>query len=202
MAPGCLLAYYCFMNNEKPLFIKAGQARLILCIAGLGLLTGCVGYVEGPGPERVYAEPSVVVVQDDYVYYPEYEVYYSRTRREYVYPEGGQWVSRPTPRGISVNVLVSSPSVAVDFHDSPAAHHAAVIRQYPRNWAPPAQNHDQRRDQKSPPSPPKDNRHDDKHDDRNDHKDNRHDDKAPPKDDSHVYQHDDKGDRRDDHPQK
>lgn len=175
------------MNDQNPLSIKAGQARLILCTAIIGLLTGCVGYVEGPPPERVYVEPSVVVVQDDYVYYPEYEVYYSRTRREYVYPEGGLWVSRPAPRGISVNVLVSSPSVAVDFHDSPAAHHAAVIRQYPRNWAPPAQNHDQRHDQKSPPSPPKDDRHDDK----SQHKDDRHD-----------GWNDRNDNRRDDHPQK
>ncbi len=163
------------MNNEKPLFIKASQASLILYTATLGLLTGCVGYVEGPPPEQAYGEPPSVVMEDDYVYYPEYEVYYSRTRREYVYPEGGRWVSRPAPRGVSVNVLVSSPSVAVGFHDSPAAHHAAVVRQYPRNWTPPAQAHDQRHDQKNPPnppSPPKDTRHDDK----DQHKDDRHDD--------------------------
>jgi hypothetical protein len=28
----------------------------------------------------------------------------------------------------------------MDFHDSPANHHAAVVKQYPKNWAPPGSN--------------------------------------------------------------
>ena len=31
-----------------------------------------------------------------------------------------------------------SPSVKMDFHDSPANHHAAVVKQYPKNWRRPA----------------------------------------------------------------
>jgi hypothetical protein len=29
----------------------------------------------------------------------------------------------------------------MDFHDSPAQHHAAVVQQYPRNWSPPGPDH-------------------------------------------------------------
>jgi hypothetical protein len=88
----------------------------------------------------VYVAPPVVVVQDDYVYYPDYEIYYSSSRHQYAYLEGGAWVSRPTPRGVSVNVLLRSPSVRMDFHDSPANHHAEMVRQYPGNRAQPGSN--------------------------------------------------------------
>ena len=125
------------MNNGKP-FIKTNQVGLVLCAALLGALTGCVGYVDGPRA-GCYAEPSVIVVQDDYVYYPNYECYYSVSRHQYAYRDGRNWVSRPAPRGVSVNVLQASPSVRMDFHDSPAQHHAAVTKQYPKNWKPAGQ---------------------------------------------------------------
>ena len=67
---------------------------------------------------------SAFAVQDDYVYYPNYECYYSVSRHQYAYREGNAWVARPAPRGVSVNVLLASPSVKMDFHDSPAQHHA------------------------------------------------------------------------------
>ncbi|HTB81707.1 MAG TPA: hypothetical protein VK717_12555 [Opitutaceae bacterium] len=158
------------MNNKK-FFLKTGHARFVLCTALLGTLTGCGAaadapqvYVQSPAAQPP-AVQATVVVQDDYIYYPGYEVYYSRNRHEYVYPEGGGWVSRPAPRGVSVNVLLASPSIAVDFHDSPAAHHAAVVRQYPKNWAPPAPAHDQ-----------KDDHQNNRPDDWNDRNDNRRDD--------------------------
>lgn len=86
---------------------------------------------------------AIFAVQDDYVYYPGYQVYYSNSRRQYAYPEGGRWVSQPAPRGVSVSALQASPSVKMAFHDSPANHHAAVVQQYPKNWRPPGSNHDQ-----------------------------------------------------------
>ena len=125
--------------NDKKLFIQTNKVGFVLCAALLGTLTGCVGYVDGPRT-GVYVAPPVVVVQDDYIYYPGYQVYYSSSRHEYAYREGRTWVSRPAPRGVSVDVLVASPSVRMDFHDSPANYHAAVVKQYPKNWAPPGSN--------------------------------------------------------------
>jgi len=130
--------------NVKKLFLKTDKVGFMLGAVLLGTLTGCVGYVDGPRA-GYYAEPSVAVVQDDYVYYPGYEVYYSSSRHQYAYREGRAWVSRPAPRGVSVNVLLASPSVRMDFHDSPAQHHAAIVRQYPKNWAPPGSNQGQNR---------------------------------------------------------
>jgi len=122
-------------------------------IAALSLLTGCVGFVNGPRGEVYVPAPSVyveggVTVQEDYVYYPAYQVYYSSYRHQYVYRDGRSWVSRPAPPHVAVNVLISSPSVKVGFHDSPANHHAEIVRQYPERWAPPESkrdNHDEHR---------------------------------------------------------
>ncbi len=116
--------------------LKADKAGLALAAALLVTLTGCVGYVEGPGA-GVQVEPYAFAVQDDYIYYPNYECYYSVSRRQYAYREGNAWVARPAPPGVTVNMLRASPSVRMDFHDSPANHHAAVVRQYPKNWKPP-----------------------------------------------------------------
>jgi hypothetical protein len=121
--------------------IKGSKAGLVLGTVFIGMLTGC--YVDRPRQERVYVQPPpvqvepVVVVQDDYVYYPGYQVYYSSNRRQYMYMEGRAWVTRPAPPRVSVDVLLASPSVRLDFHDSPAMHHSTVVRQYPKHWAPP-----------------------------------------------------------------
>ena len=147
---------YCHSMNAK-LFFNTGRVGFVLGAVLLGTLTGCVAYVDRPPSGSVYVEsPSgetVFVVQDDYVYYPNYECYYSVSRHQYAYREGSRWVSRPAPRGISVNVLLASPSVRMNFHDSPANHHTEIVRQYPRN---------------EPPRSQKENRKDDRHDGRDD----------------------------------
>ena len=143
------------MDNKK-IFFKADKAGFVLGAVLLVTVTGCVAYVDGPRA-GIQVEPYVFVAQDDYIYYPGYDVYYSSHRRQYAYLEGGAWVSRPAPPGVSVNVLLASPSVRMDFHDSPAHHHAAMVRKYPRNWAPPGSNQGQ-----------KENRKDDKRDERGD----------------------------------
>ena len=134
------------MNNQK-LFLMAGNAGFVLGAALLVTLTGCVGYVDGPRAD-VYVAPPVVEIQDDYIYYPSYGIYYSSSRRQYAYREGNVWVARPGPRGVSVNVLRASPSVRMDFHDSPANHHAAVVQQYPKNWRPSGSNQGRNENQK------------------------------------------------------
>ena len=124
---------------------KISRIGFALGTALLGTLTGCVVappravYVAAPA---VYEE-RVVIVQDDYVYYPGYQVYYSSNRRQYVYLEGRSWVSRPVPPRVSVDVLFASPSVRLDFHDAPSVHHKRVVRQYPKHWAPPGSGNNQ-----------------------------------------------------------
>ena len=140
--------------NIKKLFFKADKAGFVLGATLLVTLTGCVGYVSGPSA-GIQVEPYVFAVQDDYVYYPNYECYYSVSRHQYAYREGNAWVARPAPRGVSVDVLVASPSVRMDFHDSPSQHHATVVKQYPKNWKPSGPNQGQRENGK-----------DDKRDDR------------------------------------
>jgi hypothetical protein len=125
---------------SKKLFFKADQAGFVLGAVLLMTLNGCVGYVDGPRA-GVYVEPAVqvdagFVGQDDYVYYPSYQMYYGSRSHQWYDRERSSWVAHPAPRGVSVGVLHSSPSVKMDFHDSPANHHAAVVKQYPKNWKP------------------------------------------------------------------
>jgi hypothetical protein len=122
------------MDDHKFTF-NSGHARLLICAALLSTLAGCVGYVQEPRPARVYVAPAVVA-EDDFIYYPNYEVYYSNSRRQYYYMDGRSWVWRPAPPRVSVNVLFASPSVRMDFHDSPAMHHNTIVHEYPRNWSP------------------------------------------------------------------
>jgi hypothetical protein len=121
--------------------MKCSRIGFVFGIALLGALTGCVTHVHEPHHARVYAPgPTVYVeagVPDEYVYYPRYQVYYSNNRRQYIYRDGRSWVSHPAPPRVSANVLLASPSVRLEFHDSPSIHHDSVVRQYPKNWAPP-----------------------------------------------------------------
>jgi hypothetical protein len=137
--------------NYKKHFFKTDKAGFALCAVLLTTLTGCVGYVEGPRA-GVYVAPPVVVtgvvVEDDYVYYPDYEIYYSSSRHQFFWPEGGAWVARPAPRGVTVDVLFASPSVRMNFHDSPANHHAEIVRQYPKNWKSSGQKDNRKDDQR------------------------------------------------------
>jgi hypothetical protein len=105
----------------------------------LGVLNGWVGCVDEPHHARAYPPPPPRYVEsgDYYVYYPGYEVYYSTSRRQYVYRDGRSWVRRPAPPRVSVEVLSASPSVRLDFRDDPSIHHAKVVKQYPKRWQPP-----------------------------------------------------------------
>ena len=123
------------MMNTKMNPFQTNIGRFALCTVVLTVFTGCAGYVGGPSA-GIYADPGTFAVQDDYVYYPQYECYYSVSRHQYAYRDGSAWVARPAPRGVSVDILAASPSVKMNFHDSPAQHHATVVKQYPKNWKP------------------------------------------------------------------
>jgi hypothetical protein len=144
-----MLSDYPYSMNNKKLFFKTNKVGLLMGAVLLATLTQCTGYADGLRigiivPPVVVLAPPVVVVQDDYVYYPNYGVYYNSSRHQYAYLEGGAWVAAPAPGGVSVDVLLASPSVRMDFHDSPAKHHAEMVHKYPKNWAPPGFDHDKK----------------------------------------------------------
>jgi len=130
---------------KKSIRAKRSMIGFLFGAVLAGALTGCIGYVHEPHGGGGYAEgPPVyaeggVAVQPEYVYYPGYEVYYSSHTRQYIYRDGRSWVSRGAPPHVSANVLLASPSVGLNFHDHPSNHHATVVRQYPKHWAPPNQ---------------------------------------------------------------
>jgi len=131
------------MNSPAP-WVSRGVAGAALVVL---LLTGCTSDQQyarrtaafptptGPPPPD-YVEKALPV-EDDYVYYPAYQVYYSAYRREYVYLEHGSWISRDKPpRLVKRDALAASPSVQLGFNDSPSLHHEAVAEEYPKHWKP------------------------------------------------------------------
>ncbi len=114
---------------ESGFALRSASASLLLL--GAGWLAGCAGTasVQTLAPRSGF---------ENYVYYPNYEVYYARNRRQYVYRNGEAWMTSRKPVGVGAGELLGSPSVRLEFHDPPAAHHAEVTRMYPRNWTPPS----------------------------------------------------------------
>src|SRR6267154_5198925 len=137
------------MNNKK-LFLKTNKVGFVLGALLLATLAESAGYASGVSgvigvpPPVVVVAPPVVVVQDDYIYYPDYAIYYNSGRHQYAYLEGDAWVLAPAPQGVTVEVLLASPSVHMDFHDAPSKHHAEMMQKYPRNWKPSGEHHDQK----------------------------------------------------------
>jgi hypothetical protein len=78
--------------------------------------------------QPVYGQPAYA--GDDYVYYPDSEVYYSPAHRDYVYWERDRWAHHSAPPRAWNQ---SSLSVHVNFGNDPWNHHNEVIRRYPRN---------------------------------------------------------------------
>ncbi len=91
-------------------------------------------------PTRPAVQASLMV-EDDYDYYPRYEIYYSRHRNEYIYRDASAWVRRSDLQGITLAMLESGPVVRMDFHDSPEFHHSGIVQRFPRNWEQPGRNH-------------------------------------------------------------
>jgi hypothetical protein len=139
MAPARFPRYSQPMNNKKH-FYKTNKVGLVLGAVLLAVLTENAGYAGGLSIGIVVTPPVAVappvVIQNDYVYYPNYAIYYNSYRHQYAYLDGGVWVLAPAPMGVSVEVLLASPSVHMDFHDSPERHHAEMVQKYPRNWKP------------------------------------------------------------------
>ena len=145
------------MINKKHSFKTniTNKVGLVLGAVLLTALTNGVGSADAQGigititpPVVVVAPPVVVapavVVQDDYVYYPSYGVYYNSGRHQYAYLNNGAWVTTPAPYGVTADVLLASPSVRMDWHDSPERHHSEMIKRYPKNWRSSDERHDQK----------------------------------------------------------
>jgi len=154
IATACSPDYFHPMINKKH-FFKTNITNKIGFVLGavlLAALTKGVGSADAQGIGITVTPPVVVApavaVQDDYVYYPNYGVYYNSGRHQYAYLENGAWVWQPTPQGVSAEVLLASPSVNMDWHDSPERHHAEMLKRYPKNWKPSDEHHDQKEDRK------------------------------------------------------
>ena len=133
------------LKNSKPTGFVLGAVLL-------AALSQCVGHAHAQSVGIVVDPPVVVVapmlsppaVLDDYLYYPGYGIYYNTYRHQYAHLEGDVWVWAPAPQGVTAEVLLTSPSVHMDFHDALEKHHQEMLRKYPRDWKPAAEHRDQK----------------------------------------------------------
>lgn len=119
-------------------FLFRGETALLCGVVVLVSLTGCVGDMPHRGAWSIAPEtrqvPTTATSRDEYLYFPSYAIYYNSTQLRYVCLESDGWATRIAPRDVTVGSLLASPSVLMDFHDSPVQHHDSVVRRYPKNW--------------------------------------------------------------------
>jgi hypothetical protein len=136
------------VNNKKH-FIKTNRAGFVWGAVLLAALAGGASYADAQ-PVLITVSPPVVVapavVSENYVYYPNYGIYYNSHRHQYLYLKGDVWMTQPAPEGVTAEVLMASPSVDMDFHDSPERHHAEMLKKYPRDWKPSNMHQDHKED--------------------------------------------------------
>ena len=65
-----------------------------------------------------------------------------------MYLKGDVWITQSAPDCVSAEVLMVSPSVDMDFHDSPERHHAEMLKNYPHDWKPSGAHQDQKEDRR------------------------------------------------------
>lgn len=113
--------------SAKNASFKIGAVGFVLGVACLGTLTGCTNDGDRASLWHPFAARPKVPIQDAYVYYPDHDVYYNGTRRNYMYVENGGWVTDLTPPSrVSVEVLRASPAVKLKPNDFPEHHHAVM----------------------------------------------------------------------------
>jgi len=147
MAAAIFPEYLQLMNNYQP-FFKPKQAGFLLGAVLLAALAQSASNADAQPVGITVTPPAVVVVPtvvaENYVYYPNYGVYYNSYRHQYMYLRGNVWVTQAAPEGVSVEVLMASPSVDMDFHDSPERHHTEMLKKYPHDWKPSGAHQDQK----------------------------------------------------------
>ena len=120
--------------KTKPLISQVNRIGFALSAVLLTMLTGCASNGERSQANATFETPPVVKIQDDYTYYPDYQIYYNNTRHEYVYLENGSWLSQPNPPRVSAGVVQASRAEKLAPGDFPAHHRATlVVRQHPGN---------------------------------------------------------------------
>lgn len=102
-------------------------------------LAGCAG---SPSAMSLAVQPSVAQMQafrgvwPEFVYYPDYEVYYSRNYELYVFRLNSGWMTQSWPPDLPAGTLERARAVPMEYHFSdPFSHHQDIARQYPPHQA-------------------------------------------------------------------
>ena len=102
----------------------------------MALLGGCVDSPKWTGAARVPTAAQIKAVLgqgNSYLYYPDYEIYLDRDRRQFTYWDGGALITRSElPPGVSRTQLAAARVVVLASRETPELHRAAVARDHAR----------------------------------------------------------------------
>jgi len=94
-------------------------------------------------PERGYGYPAGLSAlaprlgsSGNYIYYPRYEAYYHRSSKQFYYPNGKEWLVRPTVLSSTAQEILATPGVPFQLADHPSKYHAQIKQAYPADWTP------------------------------------------------------------------
>lgn len=126
--------------SKKPAISPKTLACGLGAIALLAV-SGCVTNEDAAGGVAVFGNPGYqtrTVVQNDYFYFPDYDIYYNRASGEFLSVENGRWTSRNRPLNVPVNRLLASRAVSVNTYISPQHHREVYLRRNVRQgrWQP------------------------------------------------------------------
>ncbi len=65
---------------------------------------------------------------NNFVYYPEHEVYYNPGSSRYSWVEDGSWVTSQAPRDIPAQRVLASRAMSIDGYESPSQHYAEYVQ--------------------------------------------------------------------------
>lgn len=114
------------MKNNSILLTKK-----ILCGLSAVAILGAVGctYTDRQNDGYAVSTPNThTVAQQDYVYYPTHNVYYSRGADNFRVYEGNRWVTVNTPRNVNRQRVLATESVSIAQYGTPERHYTEYVQ--------------------------------------------------------------------------
>jgi len=123
--------------KQQTIFNKMALAGVLGSVVVVMSFSGCA--TNGDSIDRIFGILGNVgsgdrtggrsAVQSEYLYYPEYDLYYNRNTREFLSVENNRWVARTNPRNVSANRVFATRAVSLDGYDSPQHHRNIYYQQ-------------------------------------------------------------------------
>lgn len=103
--------------------------RILYSLSAVAILgaTSCT-YNDRNLTDTVSDMGSSTLARQDYVYYPDHNVYYNRGADNFRTYEGNRWVTQTTPRNVTREAVLSTESVSIEKYGTPERHYTEYVQ--------------------------------------------------------------------------